>query len=139
MIPLGFEGKTYRGTAGSTAATEITNIKNCTLQIDAGEADATTRASNGWKWTIPGLFDASIDFEMVVDTEDPNFTAIQTAFFARTPMAFLFLDEEGGEGLDADFAIMGFSKPQETDQAQTVKVTLKPTYSTRAPAWYEGT
>lgn len=41
----------------------------------------------------------------------------------------------GGEGLDADFSITNFSRKEALEEAITVSVTAKPTYSTRAPAW----
>ena len=41
----------------------------------------------------------------------------------------------GSQGLQADFAITNFSRNEPLEEALTVSVTAKPTYSTVAPAW----
>ncbi len=38
------------------------------------------RANNGWRATVGTLKDASLEFEMVWDTVDTDFTAIRDAF-----------------------------------------------------------
>ena len=50
-IVLGLDAKLFRGTAGSQASTEVTNVKDLTLNLESGEADVTTRATQGWKAT----------------------------------------------------------------------------------------
>jgi len=39
--------------------------------------------------------------------------------------------------LDADFSITSFSRKEPLEEAISVSVAAKPTYSTRAPAWVE--
>jgi hypothetical protein len=46
---LGKDAKLYHGTAGATATTEISNVRDVTLTLEAGEADVTTRA-NSERW-----------------------------------------------------------------------------------------
>ncbi len=135
-IKLGMNAKAYYGVAGATANTLINNIKDVTVNLEKGEADVTTRGNAGWRAKIGTLKDGSIEFEMVWDTEDAAFTAIQQAYFGDSALAFYFIDEEGGEGLDADFTVMNFSKKEPLEEAQGVSVTIKPTYSTRAPSWH---
>lgn len=132
---LGMNCKAYYGDAGSTADTEITNIRDVTINLETGEADVTTRGNSGWRATAATLKDGSVEFEMVWDTSDAAFTAIQTAWSASTAIALAFLDGESGSGLDADFVITNFSRAEPLEEAVTVSVTAKPTYSTRAPAW----
>lgn len=36
---LGMNAKLYHGAAGGSAATELTNVRNVTLNLEAGEAD----------------------------------------------------------------------------------------------------
>jgi hypothetical protein len=74
---------------------------------------------------------------MVWDSSDAGFAAIKTAYFTNTPLALLVLDAEDGEGLDADFSVTNFSRNEPLEEAITVDVTVKPTYSTRAPTWVE--
>jgi hypothetical protein len=138
-IKLGMEAKLYYGAAGATATTELTNVKDVTLNLESGEADVTTRANAGWRATIGTLKTGSVEFEMIWDSDDAGFTAIKDAYFANTPIALAILDEAGGEGLDADFSITSFSRKEALEEAITVSVTAKPTYSTRAPAWVEPT
>ena len=133
-IVLGLDAKLMRGTAGATAATEVKNVKDLTLNLESGDADVTTRATKGWKASVATLKEASLEFGILYDTEDADFTAFQTAYFSNTPMA-LFVTDGNGSGLDADWSITGFSMEQNLEEAVTVSVTAKPTASTRAPAW----
>ena len=135
MLKLGLEGKLYHGTAGSTANTELKNAKDVTLNLESSEADVTTRANNGWKATFAALKDASIEWTMLWDPADTGFVAIRNAYFGNTAIALAVLDGENGEGLDADFAITKFSREEPLEEAMSVSVTAKPTYSTRAPQW----
>ena len=138
-IKLGMEAKLYYGAAGATASTELTNVKDVTLNLESGEADVTTRANAGWRATIGTLKTGSVEFEMIWDSDDAGFAAIKDAYFNNEPIALAILDEAGGEGLDADFSITSFSRKEALEEAITVSVTAKPTYSTRAPAWVEPT
>ena len=122
------------GSAGQTAATEVKNVKDLTLSMESGEADVTTRATSGWKASIATLKEASLEFGILYDTEDADFTAFRDAYFGNTPLA-LFVTDGNGSGLDADWSITGFSVEQPLEEALTVSVTAKPIASTRAPAW----
>lgn len=132
---LGMEAKAYYGAAGATATTELTNVKNLTLNLSTGEADTTTRANQGWRATAATLKEGSVEFEMLWDTSDAGFSALQAAWFAADPIALAILDGDSGSGLDADFVITNFSRNEQLEEAITVSVTAKPTYVTRAPAW----
>jgi len=134
---LGLEAKLFHGAAGATAATEMKNVKDVTLNLESSEADITTRASNGWKVTAAALKEASVEWTMVWDTADAGFTAVKTAYFGNTALG-LFVSDGAGSGLDADFIVTGFSREEPLEEAITVKVTAKPTYLTRAPAWKDG-
>jgi predicted secreted protein len=134
-IKLGMKGKLYYGPAGSRATSELRNAKDVTLTLEKGEADVTTRGNEGWRATVGTLKEGSVEFEMLWDTADAGFNAIQQAYFNDTPLAFAILDGENGHGLDADFAVMNFSRTEALEEAMAVSVTIKPTYSTRAPAW----
>jgi len=134
-IPLGMNGKAYYGTAGTTAASELTNITDVTISLETGEADVTTRGNNGWRATVATLKDGTTEFEMMYDPDDAGFIAIQAAWAASTAIALLFLSGTGGSGLDADFVITNFSRSEPLEEAMKVSVTAKPTYSTRAPVW----
>ncbi|MCC7409352.1 MAG: hypothetical protein IT442_14915 [Phycisphaeraceae bacterium] len=122
---LGMNAKLYFGTAGATAATEMTNVRNVTLTLEAGEADVTTRANQGWRATAPTLRECTCEFEMVWDPADAGFTAIKDAFLAAGTVALKILDKAGGQGPDGDFSITSFSRGEQLEEAITVSVTAK--------------
>ena len=135
-IVLGLDAKLFRGTAGTQAATEVTNVKDLTLNLESGEADVTTRATRGWKASVATLKEASLEFTILYDPSDADFTAFQTAYFSNTPLALFVSDgQDTAHGLDADFSITAFSMEQPLEEAISVSVTAKPTASTRAPQW----
>jgi len=127
----GWEGKLYYGTAGAQASTELTNAKDVTVNGEGADADVTTKACGGFKLTAMGLIDASIDFDMVWDITDAAFSTLQNAWLNRTPIAFAALLD--GHGLDADCAVMKFSKNEPVGDVITASVSVKPTRSSRAP------
>ena len=79
---LGLDAKLYRNTGTYAAPTWdiIGNVKDLTLNLETGEADVSTRANNGWRATVGTLKDASLEFEMVWDSADTDFTSIRDAF-----------------------------------------------------------
>lgn len=133
---LGMNAKLYHGTAGTTAATELTNVRNVTLNLEAGEADVTTRANSGWRATVPTLRECTCEFEMVWDPADAGFTAIKNAFLTAGLIALKILDQAGGQGPDGDFSITSFSRNEQLEEAITVSVTAKLAVFRE---WVEGT
>ena len=140
-IKLGMEAKLYRNTGTYALPTwvEMMNVKDLTLNLEASEADVTTRGNAGWRATIAALKDGSIEFEMVWDTADADFTAIQLAFFGNTEIEFAVMDGDvassGSQGLRATMAITNFSRSEALEEAIGVSVTAKPTYAENAPEW----
>ena len=143
-VKLGMDAKLYRNT-GSYASpvwNEVKNVKDVTLNLEAGEADVTTRGNAGWRANIATLKDASLEFEMVWDTADDDFTAIRTAFLTNAAIEFAVLDgpvaTSGSQGLRATMSITNFSRSEALEEAITVSVTAKVTYSATAPSWIGG-
>ena len=97
---IGNAYKAYRATAALASVVAATvdamtwnlvsNVKDVTTNLEASEADATTRGST-FRQYIAGMLDGSVEFEMIADSADADFTALQSAFFAKTtvPMAFM--------------------------------------------------
>ena len=140
-VRLGLDAKLFRNASSYDTPDwqEMKNVKDLTLSVEAGEADATTRGNNGWRATLAALKDGSIEFEMVWDTADAGFTAIKDAFFGNTTLEFAVLDgpvdAAGSQGLRATMAITNFSRNEPLEEAITVSVTAKPTYSEHPPEW----
>jgi len=122
---LGMNAKLYYGAAGSTPSTEMGNVKDVTLTLEAGEADVTTRANSRWRATAPTLRECTAEFEMVWDPTDAGFTAIKNAFLSAGLIALKVLDQASGQGPDGDFAITSFSRNEALEEAITVSVTAK--------------
>jgi hypothetical protein len=146
---LGFDGKVYRQTSGTRAAWPgsgaapnldlVDNIRDVTINLTKTEADVTVRGGNGWRQVVAALKEGNVEFEMVYDTADADFTAFIASFTGNTTIALAILDgvaaTVGTQGLWADFMIIGFEKAEPLEGAMTVKFTAKPTYSSVAPAW----
>lgn len=140
-VKLGLDAKLYRNTGsyGSPTWNEVKNVKDVTLNLEAGSADVTTRGNGGWRANIATLKDASLEFEMVWDTADDDFTAIRTAFLTNAAIEFAVLDgpvaTSGSQGLRASMAITNFSRAEPLEEAIKVSVTAKPTYAANPPEW----
>jgi TP901-1 family phage major tail protein len=140
-VKLGLDAKLFRntGTFATPTWNEITNVRDVTLNLEAGEADVTTRGNNGWRATVATLKDGSIEFEMVWDSADDDFTSIRDAFLNKTAIEMAVMDgamvTPGSQGLRASFMITSFSRNEPLEEAITVGVTAKPTYSTNPPTW----
>src|SRR5262245_57662656 len=140
-VRLGLDAKLYRntGTFAAPVWNEVKNVKDVTLNLEAGEADASTRGTGGWKATVATLKDASIEFEMVWDTTDDDFSVVRDTFLNRGGLELAVLDGDvatpGSQGLRALFVITNFSRNEPLEEAITVSVTAKPTFSANPPTW----
>ena len=133
---LGMNAKIYQGASVSDASTldpstlsEMGNVKDVTLSLEAGEADITTRANSGWRATAPTLRECSCEFEMVWKPGDVGFEAIKTAFLTAGTVALAVLtgayNEAGAEGPVGNWSITNFSRNEALEEAVTVSVTAK--------------
>ena len=144
-IRLGMEAvlnyKTGGQDGGAGSWVELANVRDVTLSLEAGEADVTTRANSGWRAVVATLKEASVEFEMVWDTADAGFGAVKDAYLNNAPIGMQILDGStsgAGEGLQADFMITSFSRSESLEEAITVSVTAKVTYSDTPPSWIGG-
>jgi len=116
------------GVRDPSLMTRVDNVQDVTLNLEAGEADITTRGNNGWRAQVATLRECNADFMMLWKPGDAAFDAIQTAFMESTTMAFAILDQlytvSGAQGMVADFSITNFSRNEPLEEAETVDVTL---------------
>jgi hypothetical protein len=140
-IRLGMEAVLHRNTATYAAPTwvDMPNCKDVTLNLEAGEADVTTRANAGWRAIVATLKEGSVEFELIWDTEDATFLALQSAFFNNTPIELAVMDgpiaTSGSQGLRATCSVLNFSRSEPLEEAISASVTVKPTYSAHPPEW----
>ena len=124
---LGMKGKVYHGEAGSTGVPtgELSNVTDVTITLDASEADVTTRDNDGFRATIGGLKECTIEFDMLYLPKDAGFKAIKEAWLKSQQIHLAALTSEKGEGPVGDFAITGFSRSEPLEEAIKYSVTAK--------------
>ncbi len=129
---LGMNAGLYQGTASETdpsTMTEVDNVKDVTLTLEAGEADITTRGNSGWRATAPTLRECTVEFQMVWKPGDTVFEAIKTAFLTAGTAALAVLDQKrtvtGAQGPLGDFSITNFSRSEALEEAIVADVTAK--------------
>lgn len=138
---LGADCKLYRntGTVNSPTWDEVTIVRDLTLNLEKGEADATTRGAGGWEQILAGLKKASVDFEIVWDKASADFTAFKDAFFNGTTVECAVLDgvanTNGTSGLRSDMAVIAFNRNEQLQQAVNAGIKMRPGYSSTAPSW----
>lgn len=115
----------------------IDNVRDVTLGMEKGEADVSTRGSGGFRQTLGTLKDASIDFEMMWESGDAAFSALQDAYMNGGELALAVMDGDidvgGAEGLASNFSVMSFTRSEPLEEGVTVAVTIKPSSETE---WY---
>jgi hypothetical protein len=132
------------GTYASPTWAEICNVKDLTLSLEKDEVDVTTRCSGGFKEYADGLLDANVTFNMLYDPSDAAFTALQTAFFAKTAVEVLVLDGpetpasgDTSQGLRSTTMVKSFSRSESLGEALMTDVALRPVANDNAaPEWY---
>jgi len=142
-VKLGMQAKLFRntGTYAAPVWAVMDNVKDLTLNLEKGEADVTTRGNQGWRAILGTLKEGTVEFEMVWDTEDEGFGAIQQAYFGDDTIEVAVMDGDitasGSQGLRATMSVTKFSRSEPLEEALTVSVTLKPAYSVNPPEWME--
>ncbi|MFI4860258.1 MAG: phage tail tube protein [Phycisphaerales bacterium JB063] len=134
---LGMNAKLYQGTAGAAldTLTEMSNVRDATLNLEAGEADVTTRGNSGWRATATTLRECTCEFDMLWKPGDAGFEAIKDAYLTSSPLRLAALtgakspdgiaSVAGSEGVLADFSITNFSRSEPLEEGITVSVTAK--------------
>jgi hypothetical protein len=114
----------------------VGNVKDVTVNLEAGEADVTTRGNQGWRATAPTLRECNVDFEMQWKPSDAAFSAVKTAFLTSGTVEMEVLDQPAGEGPHGNFSITNFSRSEPLEEALSVSVTAK---LAEFIEWLEGT
>ncbi len=128
---LGMNAKAYQGAAGAalSALSEMSNVKDVSLNLEAGEADVTTRANNGWRANAATLRECAAEFEMLWKPGDLIFQAVKKAYLTSGTIRMAFLtgaiDGEDAEGPVGDFSIPKFSRNEPLEEGVSVPVTAK--------------
>jgi len=132
---MGYEGWIYYGTAGSTAATLITNSRDIQENFEIEEGDTTMRGAgtsppiNTSRVTARGY---SIEWTMTMKSDDTTLTALKAAAIAGTPVAIHTVAYSGSIGYDGD-VILSFTHGKPLKGEQTLVFTAKPNDDLRDP------
>lgn len=142
---LGLEAKAYRDTANDYTTptwSEVTNIRDLTQNLEKGEADMSTRGSGGFRAVRGTLKNGTVEFQMLFAPSDPEFTAIQNAYFNNEILHMAFMSGDittaGEQGLRGWFDVLNFSRSEALEEGQLVDVTmaLAPALAAEPPYWY---
>ena len=124
---LGMKGKLFHGAGGTTGVPtkELDNVSDVTITLDAAEADVTTRANKGFRATVSGLKECTIEWTMNYKPGDAGFKAVREAWYSGDPLHLAALTSATGEGPVGDFSVTGFSRSEPHEEAITYEVTCK--------------
>ncbi len=142
-IVFGKDAKLYRntGTWADPTWNEVGNVRDLTSSLEKNEADVTVRASGSWRQIAAVLKTASVDFGMIYDTDDEDFTVFQEAWNSDSQVLVdcAVMDGDitvaGAQGLRAEMTVLNFSRTENLEEALTVPVVLKPGFSSNNPYW----
>lgn len=142
---IGLSCKMYRNTGsfGTPTWVEITIVRDATLNLEAGEAEVSSRAST-FKEYLQALKDAGIEFDILYDGTDVNFVALKDAFInagggVTEDIAAMDgnIATTGNQGLRIVSIVTGFTRNEPLEEVVTISVTIKPTPNVDSdPVWF---
>lgn len=132
---MGFEGLLYRGVAGTTAATQVTNSRDITEGFGTEQGETTERGDGSappitYKRVTGRNY--NIKWNMTEDSGDASLTAIKAAAAAGTPIAIRTKSYSAGTGVDGDVIITAIDQGKPLKGEQTVDITAEPNNDNRA-------
>jgi hypothetical protein len=132
---MGFEGLLYRGSAGTTAATQVTNSRDITESFSTEQGETTERGDGSappitYK-RITGR-NYNIRWNMTEDSGDASLTAFKAAAAAGTPVAIRTKSYSSGLGVDGDVVIVSVEQGKPLKGESTVDITAEPNNDNRA-------
>lgn len=145
QIRIGADAKVYRNTNTYNSPTwiEVDIVRDATLNVSHKEWDASFRGGGGWEAMVATLKSASIDIDVLHQTQDAGYVALRQAWVTKDPIELLVMDGSkdvsGNEGLRATFQVFDFTSPQPLADGQTNKFSVKPTLAANPPTWYRVT
>ncbi|GHT30583.1 hypothetical protein FACS1894214_0710 [Planctomycetales bacterium] len=119
VFKLGRNAKLYNGT------TELKNVTDVTITLDKGEIDVTTRDNDGFRATVGGLKECTIEFDTFELDSDNTFTTIKDAWLKDTSIELKALSSATGSGPHGYFSVTGFTRSEALEEAVKYAVTCK--------------
>lgn len=116
----------------------VVNCRDVDIDLTFGEGDVSNRGSK-LELKEPALQVRALEFDMVADETDTNFTAIRAAALARTPVEFAAANGPIGTGGSSNtggtagivmsrctYKCFGMKRSEPLAGSPTVKFTMKP-------------
>lgn len=135
----GFDGTIYfnGGTYGSPTWGLVNAVRDVNIGADMDETDASTRIGGGVKQSEPTLLAIELSGKIRSNDADSNgFILMETAFFTRTSLDVLFLDNpntvNGSRGYRCDMKVFKFGEPQNLGDVLFREFSIKPCASANA-------
>lgn len=136
---VGIDMTLYRntGTFGSPTWLLIDIVRDNKVAQKKGEADVSRRKIKVRQFE-PTIEEKGLEFQIIRDEADTNYTALQSAYDANTIVEFAICNgpiaNSGQKYLRCEMKIFGFDQGEPLDGANTTDVTAKPCYSANAPS-----
>jgi predicted secreted protein len=119
VYKLGRNAKLFNG------STEFKNVTDVTVTLDKGEIDVTTRDNDGFRATVGGLKECTIEFDTFELDNDTTFTTIKDSWQNDTPLELKALSGATGSGPHGYFSVTGFTRSEALEEAVKYSVTCK--------------
>lgn len=117
--------------------TEVKIARNVSINLERGQIDVSGRGDD-WNQYAAGRTDGTVEFEMLVDKSNSEYSILSTAFFAKSEIAIMALDGDkattGSEGIAGNFVLTNFTRNEQDQEAITYSVTASPSSDN---VWYE--
>ena len=143
-LKMGYAGQLYRNPTAITTSVPSTGwvlmdyVKDLTIPDAMREVDVETKAAGGVTEYEPSSYQFSVEFQMEFDPADGDVQAIETAFRARSALAFAFMDDTmatGVKGTVCNMKVFKFEKQQPISGSQKVAIALKPCLTSKLQAY----
>lgn len=140
---LGIDCVAYQntGTFGSPTWTARNSVTGVEVSNTLATADITRRGGNGYRQKVGTLAEGDVTFDLIYDSSDAFFDAIDAAYRGRTTIDMWFgsdlISVDGARGFRAAFAVTDFSESQQLEDAIRYSVTLSVSGSEPAPGYYD--
>ena len=121
------------GTYAAPTWTAIPVARDVNLNLERGTAEVKSRNSN-FAMTFVTFYEADLEFEILADTSEAAYTAMQAAFVGATVEDLAVADgpiaTSGTVYWRADYNLTAFKRPQPLEGVNTIGLSAKLAYST---------
>lgn len=105
---MGFEGELYYGSAGSTAASKLTNCRDVTISYNPTRSETTVKGDGSAppvETQRVASFSHELQWTMLHDATDSDLEALRVAATAGDAVALRGKDYSSGKGPDMDYTL----------------------------------